>query len=67
MINPGQRIIFDDVIESIQNGYASVAKVFCVNAGSGKTFLFNTLLHYVRVMGNTTFLDAWTGIAIKLL
>ena len=63
---PDQRVAYDEVINSINNGEG---KAFFLDApgGTGKTFLINLLLAYVRSIGRVAIAVASSGIAATLL
>jgi PIF1-like helicase len=65
-MNTDQKKIFDDVIEAIENDNG---KVFFIDGpgGTEKTFVYNTLLSYVRSTGNIALAVASSGIAALLL
>jgi hypothetical protein len=65
-LNPDQRRIFDQVMDSVVN---QRAQMFALNAcgGSGKTYLINTLLDAVRSRNKIALATATSGIAATLL
>ena len=65
LLNPDQKLIFDDVIDSIFNALYDGFKHFFVDGpgGTGKTFLFKALIHYLRSLGFIVVPVAWTGMA----
>lgn len=65
-LNLQQRRIVDEVLSSVQyNAHQS----FFIDGpgGTGKTFVYQTLIHTLRGQGKTVLSVAWTGIAAKLL
>ena len=68
MLNPGQRIAFEEIREAIENN-KSEKRLFFIDgpAGTGKTFLYNTIVHYVRSKSDKVLSCAFTGIAATLL
>ena len=67
-LNADQRAIFDTIINAIQQD--AVQRLFFIDGpgGSGKTFLYNTLLSYVRThLHQSTIAVASTGVAAILL
>src|SRR5256885_9466971 len=64
--NSGQKNVFDTIVESIEK---SVGKVFFIDGpgGTGKTFVYNSLLAYVRSKGDIALAVASSGIAALLL
>ena len=68
-LNKEQQAIFDDVVESVVNHSPSFKNVFYVDgpAGSGKTFLYRKLIHYLRSKGLIVLIVAVSGIAALLL
>ncbi|UYV80502.1 hypothetical protein LAZ67_19000358, partial [Cordylochernes scorpioides] len=67
-LNSQQKKIFDIVINSVENN-AENQRLFCVDgpAGTGKTFLFQTLMCFLRGAGKIVLHCASTGIAATLL
>jgi hypothetical protein len=65
-MNCEQKNIFDIVVNAIEN---SINKVFFIDGpgGTGKTFIYNTLLAYVRSKGDIALAVASSGIAALLL
>ena len=57
---------FDDIVSAVS---AERGGVFFVDGpgGTGKTFLYASLLHYVRGQGHIALATAWSGIAAVLL
>ena len=68
-LNKEQQTIFDDVVKSVENLGPSFKNVFYVDgpAGSGKTFLYRKLIHYLRSKGLIVLIVAVSGIAALLL
>eukprot|EP00795_Rhopilema_esculentum_P011839 gene11839-2373_t len=66
-LNDQQRHIFDTVMEAIQTH--SENNCFFVDgpAGTGKTFLYNTVVHNLQALGITVKCVAYSGIASTLL
>ena len=66
MLNERQRAAFNAIIHSIQN---NDPKLYFLNgpAGTGKTFLYNTITHYLRGQGKIVLCVASSGIASQLL
>ncbi|UYV69632.1 hypothetical protein LAZ67_7000051 [Cordylochernes scorpioides] len=67
-LNSQQKKIFDIVINSVENN-AENQRLFCVDGlpGTGKTFLFQTLMCFLRGAGKIVLPCASTGIAATLL
>ena len=68
MLNSGQRNAFDIIREAIENPDLP-KRLFFIDGpgGSGKTFLYNTIMHYVRSRDELVLPCAFTGIAATLL
>jgi hypothetical protein len=66
LLNEKQRAAFQAIIHSIQN---NDPKLFFLNgpAGTGKTFLYNTITHCLRGQGKIVLCVASSGIASQLL
>jgi hypothetical protein len=66
MLNERQRAAFDAIKHSIEN---NAPKLYFLNgpAGTGKTFVYNTLTHYLRGKGKIVICVASSGIASQLL
>jgi hypothetical protein len=66
ILNQNQRIIFDEIINTIEK---KESKLFFIDGpgGTGKTFLYNTLLDYVRSKGMIAIALASSGLASLLL
>jgi hypothetical protein len=69
--NDDQRLVFDTIRESIDNGITdpNAPRIFFVDGpgGTGKTFLFNALLDYVRRKNEIALAVASTGAAALLI
>lgn len=69
--NDDQRLVFDTIRESIDNGIIdpTVPRIFFIDGpgGTGKTFLFNALLDYVRRKDEIALSVASTGAAALLI
>ncbi|XP_073035205.1 uncharacterized protein [Primulina eburnea] len=65
-LNAQQRIAFDTIIESIMH---SQSKLFFIDGpgGTGKTFLYRSMLAHLRKMGKIIIAVATSGIAATLL
>jgi len=61
-MNEDQKQVFNDVIEAIKQEHS---KVFFIDGpgGTGKTFVYNTLLAHVRSNGDIALAVASSGIA----
>ena len=61
-----QAALYDDVVEALNN---NDNQVFFIDGpgGSGKTFVEEALLHYVRGQGQVALACAWSGVAATLL
>ncbi|XP_059179144.1 uncharacterized protein LOC131958244 [Physella acuta] len=68
MLNSGQRKAFDIIRAAIENPDLP-NRLFFIDGpgGSGKTFLYNTIMHYVRSKKELVLPCAFTGIAATLL
>lgn len=66
-LNEQQRVAFDKIIDGIDNVLSQ--KLYFLNGpgGSGKTYLYNTLMSYIRGRGQTVLAFASTGIAATLM
>lgn len=70
LLNNEQRCIFDEILGSIENpSDATRHRLFFVDGpgGTGKTFMFSTLICVLRSKGVEVLPIAWTGIAASLL
>ena len=70
MLTDEQRIVFDTVLESItSDATRDRPQAFFVDGpgGSGKTFLYETLVHHTRGLNKITLACAMSGIAAMLL
>ena len=67
-LNDRQRVAFDAVMAAIDDPDAE-QRCFYLDGpgGSGKTFLYNTLISVLRARGERAVAVAWTGIAATLL
>src|SRR5205807_1019280 len=65
-MNQDQSKVFDSIVEAIEK---NIYKVFFIDGpgGTGKTFVYNSLLAYVRSKGNIALAVASSGIAALLL
>eukprot|EP00794_Sanderia_malayensis_P017148 gene17148-biopygen14755 len=66
-LNPEQLEIHTKVIEAVQNQSEQNCYFVDGPAGTGKTFLYNTLVHSLQSMGHKVQCMAWSGIAATLL
>eukprot|EP00794_Sanderia_malayensis_P011547 gene11547-biopygen9217 len=66
-LNPEQLEIHTKVIEAVQNQSEQNCYFLDGPAGTGKTFLYNTLVHSLQFMGNKVQCMVWSGIAATLL
>ena len=66
-LNVDQRAVYDRVMAALHN--PSLPRLFAVDgpAGSGKTFLYNCLIHQLRAQQLSVVAVAYTGIASLLL
>jgi hypothetical protein len=66
LLNKEQRLIYDKVIQAVNNNKHDC---FFVDgpAGTGKTFLYNTLLAKIRSHGDVAIAVASSGIAALLM
>jgi PIF1-like helicase len=66
-LNPGQKAIADEILFAIEGG--EEPRVYFVDGpgGTGKTFLYSTLMHVLRGEGKVVIPVAFTGIAAALL
>ena len=76
ILNEDQRAIVDIILQACnvewdhaEEGAHSTQKLFFMDgpAGTGKTFVYNTIMHIMRGKGKTVFPVALTGIAATLL
>jgi hypothetical protein len=65
--NAGQRYAFDKIVTAVENGSAESHFFLQGPAGTGKTFLYNTLCHHFRAQGKVVICVASSGIASLLL
>ena len=71
-LNHEQRIFVDEIaaaIKAVHNHQTEQAHLYFIQGpgGSGKTFVYNTLLAYCLSIGVKSAASAWTGIAATLL
>ncbi len=70
LLNREQRSVFDEILDSVRSPTdPNKHRLFFVDGpgGSGKTFLFSTLISVLNGMGLKVTPIAWTGIAASLL
>ncbi|XP_069589482.1 ATP-dependent DNA helicase pif1-like [Ranitomeya imitator] len=68
MLNPGQLKAFEKIKEAYHNQNLEKRRFFSDGpGGSGKTFLYNTIMHYVRSKNELVLPCTFTGIAATLL
>ena len=65
-MNYDQKDVFDKVVDAVEN---DISKVFVIDGpgGTGKTFVYNTLLAHIRSKGHIALAVASSGIAALLL
>jgi hypothetical protein len=65
-LNADQKAIYEEVIQAVLN---QQSKVLFIDGpgGTGKTFLYNTIIHKVRSLNLTTIATASSGITAELL
>lgn len=65
-LNPEQQLVFDKVVSSVNENQS---KIFCLNTsgGTGKTYVINILLDYLRSQKKIALATAMSGIAATLL
>lgn len=68
LFNPGQRAAFDRIVDAIE-GRPTPKKIFFIDgpAGTGKSFLYNTLIAHVLGQDRTIITVASSGIAALIL
>lgn len=67
-LNTNQKIVFDHIWKRVLKNEISTNAFFISGAGGcGKTYLYETLLHFFRGKGIKCSAVAWTGIAAMLL
>lgn len=69
-LNEQQRSAFESIIHAVRaENSLPVPKLFYIDGpgGSGKTYLYNTILHHLRSTNTIFTAVAWTGIAAMLL
>ena len=62
-----QRVVFDAVINDVYGESQENLIFINASAGTGKTYLYENILHYVRGEGDEATAAAWTGLAGSLL
>ncbi|XP_076041898.1 uncharacterized protein LOC143025775 [Oratosquilla oratoria] len=69
MLNREQKICYEKILKSVDNGNKRAQKAFFINApgGTGKSFLLNLLLDTVRSRGQIALAVASSGIAATVL
>ncbi|XP_076034571.1 uncharacterized protein LOC143021164 [Oratosquilla oratoria] len=69
MLNREQKICYEKILKSVDNGNKRAQKAFFINApgGTGKSFLLNLLLDTVRSRGQRALAVASSGIAATVL
>ncbi|XP_073532460.1 uncharacterized protein [Phyllobates terribilis] len=67
-LNPEQLLAFNAIVDALQDN-TSTPRGFFIDGpgGSGKTYLYHLLIHYVRGQGHVVSPAATTGIAANLL
>ncbi|XP_026451721.1 uncharacterized protein LOC113352060 [Papaver somniferum] len=65
-LNIKQKIVFDSVIDSVEKKDGSLFFV-CGSGGTGKTYLWRTIISYLRAQGKIVLAVASSGIASLLL
>jgi ATP-dependent DNA helicase PIF1 len=68
-LNERQRVVFDNVVAAVESPSSSNSNLFYVDGpgGSGKTYLYNCILGYLRSRGSKCLAVASSGIAACLL
>ncbi|XP_075188624.1 uncharacterized protein LOC142288848 [Anomaloglossus baeobatrachus] len=68
-LNEQQQIAYDTILSAILNQGNANPKCFFIDGpgGSGKTYLYDVLIHHVRGLGKKVLTSATTGIAANLL
>ncbi|GBL74353.1 hypothetical protein AVEN_235329-1 [Araneus ventricosus] len=68
-LNEEQKLVFDIILKAIYDNKEDTSRLFFLDgpAGTGKTFLYNTLLHKIRGKGHHVTPVASTGFATSLL
>ncbi|GBO04485.1 hypothetical protein AVEN_45612-1 [Araneus ventricosus] len=68
-LNSEQRNVVEILLSAVYNNAADIPKCYFLNgpAGTGKTFVYSTLLHTIRGRGDDVIPVASTGIAATLL
>ncbi|TKR59316.1 hypothetical protein L596_029006 [Steinernema carpocapsae] len=69
LLNSEQKSVVDEILEQLESGDASQARCHFIDGpgGSGKTFIYRTLIHILRGRGLKFAAMAYTGIAAQLL
>ncbi|UYV67510.1 hypothetical protein LAZ67_5001019 [Cordylochernes scorpioides] len=68
-LNDGQRAAYNVIIDALEDSESRTPKCFFIDGpgGSGKTFLYELLMHHVRGFNDVVLPSATTGIAANLL
>ncbi|UYV67927.1 hypothetical protein LAZ67_5002522 [Cordylochernes scorpioides] len=68
-LNDGQRAAYNVIIDALEDLESRTPKCFFIDGpgGSGKTFLYELLMHHVRGFNDVVLPSATTGIAANLL
>ena len=68
-LNEGQRHAFDFIMAAVNDAHGTQPRYFFIDGpgGTGKTFLYTTIINVLRGMGKCVLSMAWTGIAALLL
>ncbi|KAK8809606.1 hypothetical protein WA158_000549 [Blastocystis sp. Blastoise] len=69
LLNEGQRRVYESIMESVNNNEPHRNNMFFIDGpgGTGKTFLYNTIIKSIRNNIDDVIAVAWTGIAATLL
>ncbi|UYV71113.1 hypothetical protein LAZ67_8001784, partial [Cordylochernes scorpioides] len=69
ILNDGQRAAYNVIIDALEDSESRTPKCFFIDGpgGSGKTFLYELLMHHVRGFNDVVLPSATTGIAANLL
>ncbi|UYV71022.1 hypothetical protein LAZ67_8001449 [Cordylochernes scorpioides] len=69
ILNDGQRAAYNVIIDALEDSESRTPKRFFIDGpgGSGKTFLYELLMHHVRGFNDVVLPSATTGIAANLL
>jgi len=67
--NADQKTAFEQIVNAFNEDGRGRSKCFFIDGpgGSGKTYLYTALLHYIKGIGETALTSATTGIAANLL